>query len=111
MDSRRLKMFLIAAALSLGPQTSFAEEKDPIPELRDQLGEILRDLRQQIEPALQGLVDKFSILEEIDSFENYGEPEVLPNGDIIIRRRPDAPDYAPPAQRDRQTPGQDGVDT
>ena len=31
------------------------------------------------------------MLEKIDSFENYERPEILPNGDIIIRRREDAP--------------------
>ena len=35
--------------------------------------------------------DGLEVLEEIDSFEHYERPEILPNGDIIIRRREDAP--------------------
>ena len=33
----------------------------------------------------------------IDDIGNYDMPEFLPNGDIIIRRSPDAPPFTPPA--------------
>ncbi|MBP1804786.1 hypothetical protein [Rubellimicrobium aerolatum] len=32
----------------------------------------------------------------IDSISNYESPVILPNGDIILRRSPDAPDWTPP---------------
>ncbi|EPX86607.1 hypothetical protein ruthe_01424 [Rubellimicrobium thermophilum DSM 16684] len=38
------------------------------------------------------------IIEQIDSIRNYEPPVLLPNGDIVLRRRPDAPPWTPPAQ-------------
>ena len=102
-----LRSTCLALAILAAPVAS-AQEADPSQELADQLGEILRGLRETIEPALENLIDQFSVLEEIDSFENYEKPEVLPNGDIIIRRSPDAPEYTPPQE---QTPEEGGVDT
>lgn len=42
---------------------------------------LLRELMKEVEPALNGLRDSLS------GFEGYHAPEVLPNGDIIIRRK------------------------
>ena len=57
---------------------------------RDLMGQALElfmeSLVQEMEPALQDLT---GLLEDFDA---YHLPEVLPNGDIIIRRkRPDEP--------------------
>lgn len=48
------------------------------------------DLAQNIAPMLEGLQEK------IGDLSHYDAPEVLPNGDIIIRRKPDAPKSPPP---------------
>jgi hypothetical protein len=65
----------------------------------DLLGEgarlILRGLAQEMEPALRGLGEEIAalrpLLEDlarmIGDVRNYHAPEMLPNGDIIIRRR------------------------
>lgn len=108
---KRLQAASLALVLATTPISATSQDIDPDQPLSEQLGEILRGLRETIEPALQEMIDHFSVLEEIDSFENYTKPEVLPNGDILIRRRPDAPEYAPPATRDPETPQEDGVDT
>ena len=55
----------------------------------DQAGPRMRELTEQMGPALA------DILALIDSLDNYTPPEILPNGDIIIRRTPDAPTYVP----------------
>ena len=61
--------------------------RDMAPHLRD----LERGL-QDIEPELQGLLD------QMRDMTRYHPPEILPNGDILIRRRqsddddPDAPD-------------------
>jgi hypothetical protein len=52
---------------------------------------------------IEGLIDEMSpaldeiaaLLEEVDDWSVYAAPEVLPNGDIIIRRKPDLPKAAP----------------
>jgi hypothetical protein len=35
------------------------------------------------------------LIQTLDSVRYYERPEILPNGDIIIRRSPDAPLYSP----------------
>ena len=73
--------------------------------LMDQMDPALDDLRglaDQIEPALQDFADKMGpafihLMAVVDDIGNYQMPEFLPNGDIIIRRSPDAPPFTPPA--------------
>lgn len=67
--------------------------------LVDQMGPALEDMQEGLEnfseearPALEALWGM------IDDIRNYDAPERLPNGDIIIRRKPDAP--LPPDLRD-----------
>lgn len=67
--------------------------------LMDQMGPALGEMQKGLEglseearPALEALLDL------IDDMRNYETPERLPNGDIIIRRKPDAP--LPPDLRD-----------
>ncbi|MBY8974351.1 hypothetical protein KHP62_00935 [Rhodobacteraceae bacterium NNCM2] len=87
---------LATALVAAAPPALAQNDIYPIPELKKQLDEALRDLTDQFEPVLEDLLDRLDVLDKIDSFENYNRPEVLPNGDIIIRRREDAPEYIPP---------------
>lgn len=52
----------------------------------------LEGLSDQLEPALRGFVQNMGpalgeFLETVDDFSNYHAPEILPNGDIILRRK------------------------
>ncbi len=71
------------------------QEMHPAPdELRalfDQFGPALRDFADLMGPAL------LEVMAFVDDIGNYEMPEFLPNGDIIIRRSPDAPPFTPPA--------------
>jgi len=53
----------------------------------DEMGEAMTQLGEDIGPAVS------QMLALIDDIRNYEAPEVLPNGDIIIRRSEDAPLY------------------
>jgi len=62
-------------------------------------------MASELEPALELFATEFGpalyeMIQTLDSVRYYEAPEILPNGDIIIRRSPDAPEYAPrePAQ-------------
>lgn len=61
----------------------------------------LNDLTAEMEPALRALVDEMGpafmeLLDKVDDITMYHAPEVLPNGDIILRRKqPD--EVEPPA--------------
>lgn len=75
---RRLTV-LVLIALTL---PAFAQDEEPG---RDLMAEALRlfmkGLMAEMEPALDELGDL------LDNLDAYHPPEVLPNGDIIIRRK------------------------
>lgn len=75
---------------------------------------MMRGLIDEMEPTLDALRDNFEemgpafadfvqsvgpafgeLLEKVDDLQHYDAPEILPNGDIIIRRSPDAPAWVP----------------
>ena len=70
-------------------------------------GTVLDNLMRKIEPHMQGIANAFGettatigpvlddLAAQVDDIANYEKPERLPNGDILIRRRADAP--PPPA--------------
>ncbi len=63
----------------------------------------LKDLEgamREMEPALKDFVDRMGpaltdLLGRVDDLANYEAPEMLPNGDIILRRKPAAPSPGP----------------
>ena len=107
---------LIFAAILVFPTALAAEEEGDGPSLMERgIGMFLEGLMQEMEPAIEGLEGlaqdigpamaemmaqmgpAFSkMLERVDDLSNYQSPEMLPNGDIIIRRKPEAPDFVSP---------------
>lgn len=65
---------------------------DELEAMTDEMGEAMKLLGEEMGPALIELMTK------IDDMRHYSAPEVLPNGDIIIRRSPDAPVYTPESE-------------
>ncbi|WP_246045418.1 hypothetical protein [Rubellimicrobium roseum] len=102
----------LAAALLAAPL--HAQEEGP--SLLDQGRDLfLRGLTEEIAPQIEGLsgiaaeyLPTFTLLARemgpafvevfgrIDAIGNYEPPEILPNGDILLRRSPDAPEWTPP---------------
>ena len=78
-------MRLIPLLCVVSIATSTAQAQDRETEGIDLMGEALRlfmqGLMQEMEPALEGM-EGF-----LDNLDAYHPPEVLPNGDIIIRRK------------------------
>lgn len=61
----------------------------------------LRSMAEDMEPAIRNLMDAMgpafvTLFRQVDDFANYEPPVFLPNGDIIMRRKPDAPVWVPP---------------
>jgi len=61
----------------------------------------LKGLATELEPRFQALMSEMGpafveLLDKVDDFRNYEAPVILENGDILIRRHPDAPDYIAP---------------
>ena len=69
------------------------QEMDPalqeLESIIDELEPSFLEFAEVMGPALQELLDT------VDNISYYDAPEVLENGDIIIRRREDAPPYEP----------------
>jgi hypothetical protein len=68
--------------------------------------QFLEGLLKEMEPAIDGMQGFLKemgpamsdLLRKVEDWSVYDVPEVLPNGDIIIRRKPDAPKPDAPAQ-------------
>ena len=91
-------MFRLLAPLLIIAAPVFAQDT-PEPEGRDLMSEALRlfmrGLLEEMEPAM----DDFTAL--LDNLDAYHAPEVLPNGDIIIRRKtPLEPEEPAPGEID-----------
>ena len=63
--------------------------------------EDLQGFMQDLAPELRGCVDLMGpaladLMKQVDDLTLYEAPEILPNGDIIIRRKQDAPAFEAP---------------
>lgn len=66
--------------------------------------EELEGLAREMEPAMRSFVTEMGpamkdLLEQVEDWTLYHPPEVLPNGDIILRRRSEA-EIVPPEEID-----------
>lgn len=60
----------------------------------------LEGFARELQPALRSLAEEMGpaladLMTRIDDISHYEAPVILENGDILIRRSPDAPPYAP----------------
>jgi hypothetical protein len=97
--ARVLAISILAAGLAVAPAYGGSADTDDRP-LSERLDDVFRGLMEQMKPALDELLETLEVLENIDNIEHYQRPEILPNGDIIIRRREDAPPLPRPLPRD-----------
>jgi hypothetical protein len=56
-----------------------------------------QDLAEQAGPSMMNFITEMGpafadLMDEVQDWSRYSAPEILPNGDIIIRRKPDEPD-------------------
>ncbi len=124
--SNRLAALTVAVSLAAPLAPMAAQEALPVPEddgfdlMEEGARLLMRGLMSEMAPALEefeGLAREFEpalerfvaemgpamagLMSAIDDIRNYQTPEILDNGDIIIRRREDAPPYvAPPEEID-----------
>lgn len=113
------RIALLCLALALSPATLAAQETPSegdslmkrgfdmfLEGLEEEMGEVFRDLQDQAGSAAPALRDFFTrmgpaladLMEQVEDWSRYEPPVMLPNGDILIRRKPDpAPEPAPDA--------------
>lgn len=86
----------LAGTAALGQADLEAEDlPERLEEIPGLMEETMRGLLDRMKPALEDAFDLFEVLEQIDSPANYDKPVILPNGDILIRRSADAPEWDP----------------
>lgn len=82
------------------------EELDPaLRELEDLAGEMepaLRSFGEEMGPALRDLMG------QVKDWSRYEPPEMLPNGDIILRRKPEEPELPAPLTPQELDPPEEG---
>lgn len=108
-----MKKILFCAALSLSLSSpTLADEEEGFDLMEEGARLILRGLLEEIEPTvndLEGLADELrpalrelagelrplvsDMLQIMDDVQYYHGPEILDNGDVIFRRRDDAPPF------------------
>jgi hypothetical protein len=116
------KQTLLAGILAFALLTAPAVAQDAAPDLPEeetpglmQRGAemFLRGLMNEMGPSLREMESALKdvqpeirkLLALVDDLRNYQAPERLPNGDILIRRKPDAPPLVAP---DGSTPPKEG---
>ena len=77
-----------------GIMKEMAPAIDGLEDLADQMGPALRSFAKEMGPKLG------EILDEVEDWSVYEAPEILPNGDIIIRRKPAPPLEEPEAPKE-----------
>lgn len=108
-----MKHAAVAFALLAATPATAQEENDTLRDGLDLFSEgsrlILEGLLDEMRPMLEEAQPFFedevlpflqSLGAVVDDLTHYEMPERLPNGDIIIRRRPDAPE-PPPLEEDQ----------
>jgi hypothetical protein len=105
---KRFAVILLAAMVCIQPAKAQEDEGSSMMERGAQ--QFLEGLLKEMEPALEGLrafmeqmgPAMMNLLDEVKDWSVYEPPEVLENGDIIIRRKPspekpeeDAPQVQP----------------
>lgn len=83
-----------AKMLMRGLMTEIEPKIDELRGAMEMMGPALAEFVREIGPAFA------EMLEQVDDLRHYQAPEILPNGDIIIRRKPDAPGWAPQSPPD-----------
>ena len=114
---KQIAALTLAIGLSVTPalaQEDSGEITDGFNLMEEGAKMLMRGLLSEVEPALTDLRGSLEgmapamgdfittmgpalsdFLNEVDDFNNYTVPEFLPNGDIIIRRKADAPIWVP----------------
>ena len=117
----RVSALLCALALSLSPAMGAAQDEQG-KSLMERGAEMFLDgLRQEMEPKFEELLGMapamssfieemgpafMELADQVRDWSRYHPPEMLPNGDIIIRRKPDPEDDAAPPGGAEPAPGE-----
>ncbi|MEO1468660.1 MAG: hypothetical protein AAFV86_06375 [Pseudomonadota bacterium] len=89
-------LVVVPAPAPAGPEES--ETGIDLDAVKRDLDRLWERMVEEVEPALKRLDATIDTLKQIDGLEHYEDPVVLENGDILIRRRADAPPLPEPEE-------------
>lgn len=91
---KRITPLLLAALLAATPVAAQDDtENRELREGAEKMSEAFRLLLDGFSKEMEPIAKEWrEFLEGLDDLRNYESPEKLPNGDIIIRRKEDAPE-------------------
>ena len=115
-----LHRIALAAAVTVSLALPVAAQEDEGPSLMERGAQLffegltqemapalddLRGLAEEFGPAMQGFFEEMGpafveIMDEVKDWSMYHPPEILPNGDIIMRRKVDPEDEVPKEEGD-----------
>ncbi|MEC7762435.1 MAG: AAA+ family ATPase [Pseudomonadota bacterium] len=97
---KQIAPLLLAAFVAATPVAAQDEgENRELREGAEMMSEAFRLLLDGFSKEMEPIAEEWrDFMESLDDLRNYEAPERLPNGDIIIRRSPDAPEYVPEAE-------------
>ena len=101
---RRACPLMFAVLLLTAPGPAAHAQSDGDSPLPDRLERALREMMEDVKPTLEQALEYMRSFGAIDDPRHYELPELLPNGDIIIRRREDAPEFRPDAAEPKEAP-------
>ena len=95
-----MKHLVICALCTALAAPAAAQQANPpsiIPQLKlpEQLNDMFREMMEDMKPALDETLKLMESFGTVGDPRHYHLPEVLPNGDIILRRKSDAPPIKP----------------
>lgn len=102
----RLATACLFACLSAPAAAQDNDINDGLSQMRDGARQLLEGLMGEVEPRMQELADALENFDwngiGLDDLNRYHPPEMLPNGDIILRRK---------EPLDPEAPAPDGTET
>ncbi len=92
-----MKQIIFAAFLATAGAPASADFLKDFEQFSEESQKFLEGWVDKIGPSIEAFGPALdTLMEKIDDWTFYELPEVLPNGDIIIRRKQSAPKLAPP---------------
>ena len=90
---KHLVICALCAALAAPAAAQQANPPSIIPQLKlpEQLNDMFREMMEDMKPALDETLKLMESFGTVGDPRHYHLPEVMPNGDIILRRKRDAP--------------------
>lgn len=104
---RTLSALILSCTIAMPAAAQETNSPPAFPELKlpEKLDEAFREMMESLKPTLDETLKFMESFEGVGDPRHYHLPEVLPNGDIILRRKEGAPPFTPEPDERPSKPG------